>query len=168
MQARAFAVVRILIGVIFVWRGIAKLIDPSFLFGGLMLEIAEHGTPYTFYQRFVLSRFVEYHQEFFAYAVGLGGTLVWLSFVTGTMVSWAALGGALMMLNFGLATSAGNPLNMVLYSLFALLFLALGRFGVGATWGVDGWLAKRVRGGFIFFPLRLSLPRHAAAARARK
>lgn len=168
MMSRSLAVVRILIGAIFIWQGILKLTDPSFLFGGLMLEVAEYGTPYAFYQRFFLSRFVEYNQEFFAYAVALGAIAVGLSFLAGAMVSWAALGGAFMMLNFGLATSAGKPLNMVLYALVALVFLALGRFGAGATWGVDGWLAKHVREGLIFFPLRFSLPRHGAAPRARK
>jgi len=161
MLSRSLAIVRILIGVIFLWQGISKLIDPSFLFGGLALELGEHGKPYDFYQRFVLGRFVVYNQELFAYAVGIGEMLVGLSLVAGAMVSWAALGGAFLMLNFGFATSAGNPLNMVLHLLFAAAFLALGCLGAGATWGVDGWLAKHVREGLIFFPLRLSLPRHA-------
>ena len=168
MMSRAFAVVRILIGAIFIWQGILKLTDPSFLFGGLMLELAEYGAPFHFYQRFFLSRFVEYNQEFFAYAVALGAIAVGLSFLVGAMVSWAALGGALMMLNFGLATSAGKPLLMAAHALVALVFLALGRFGAGATWGMDGWLAKHVREGLIFFPLRFSLPKHAGPSPSRK
>jgi uncharacterized membrane protein YphA (DoxX/SURF4 family) len=161
MLSRALAVVRILIGGIFLWLGIRKLADPAFLFGGLMHTLAEYGTPYESYRRFFLQRFVDYNQEFFAYAVALGAILLGLSFLLGAMVSWASLGGAFLMLNFGLATSAGKPLLMALHALFALLFLALGRFGAGATWGVDGWLAQHIREGLVFFPLRLSWPRHA-------
>lgn len=158
MLARAIAIVRILIGITLLAMGIMRLMDPGFLYGGMMLELAEHGQPYAFYQRFVLGRYVMMHQELFAYALAIGEILVGLSFLTGALVSLGALGGAFLALNFGFAVSAGKPLLMAVHVLFALVFLALGRYGAGLTWGVDGWLARRINEVIILFPLRLSLP----------
>src|SRR3990172_867885 len=133
MLPRTIAILRILIGVAFLALGILQLKNPTFLYGGLLLELSEHGQPYYFYQRHFLWRFVELHQEFFAHAAAIGEILLGLSFLTGALVSLASLGGAFMMVNYGLATSAGKPLMMALHVVLALVFLTLGRFGAGLT-----------------------------------
>ena len=158
MLPRAIAIIRILIGLAFLAAGIVKLMNPAFLYGGLLLELSEHGQPYSFYQRYVVGRYVEFHQEFFAYVAAISEILLGASFVTGALVSLASLGGAILMVNFGMAISAGQPLVMALHVLLALVFLALGRYGAGLTWGVDGWLARRINEVLVLFPLRLSLP----------
>jgi len=158
MLPRAIAIVRILLGITVLALGVIRLTDPGFLYGGLMLELSEHGQPYAFYYRNVLGRYVLMHQELFAYALAIGEILVGLSFLTGALVSLGALGGAFLMLNFGFAVSAGKPALMAMHVFFALVFLALGRYGAGLTWGVDGWLARRINEVIILFPLRLSLP----------
>jgi len=158
MLPRAIAVVRILIGAAFLALGILLLTDPAFLYGGLLLRLSEHGQPYAFYNRYVLGPYVEHSQELFAYVVAASEILLGVSFVTGALVSLASLGGALLVLNFGLATAAGKPLVMAMHVLFAFAFLALGRYGAGLTWGVDGWLARRINEVIVLFPLRFSLP----------
>ena len=160
MLARVIAVVRILIGIGLLALGIMQLMNPSFLYGGLLLDLSERGRPYGLYQRYVVGRYVELHQEFFAYAVACGEILVGAGFLAGALVSLASLGGAFLLLNFGMAVSAGRPLVMALHVAGALVFLALGRFGAGLTWGVDGWLAQRINAVFILFPLRFSLPKY--------
>jgi uncharacterized membrane protein YphA (DoxX/SURF4 family) len=160
MLPRAIALIRILIGVFFLTLGIIQLMDPAFLYGGLLLRASEYGQPYVFYRRYLLGRYVEPQQEFFAYLVAGGETLLGASFLTGALVSWGALGGAFLVLNFGMAVSAGQPLLMALHLALALVFLALGRFGAGLTWGVDGWLAQRINEVYVLFPLRLSLPKY--------
>ena len=156
------AVVRLLIGGAFLWFGISKLMNPTLLYGGLMFELSNYGAPYAFYERFVLAR-VEIRQELFVYLVAAGEIMVGASFLTGALVSWAALGGAFMMLNFGMAISSGHPLTMVLHALFAAVFLAMGRMGAGLTWGLDGWLVNRVQDWVVLFPLRLSRPKQLSA-----
>ena len=168
MLPRAIAIIRILIGLAFLALGITQLMDPTFLYGGLLLEVSEHGQPYHFYRRYFVWRFVELHQEFFAHAVAIGEILLGASFVTGTLVSLASLGGAFLMVNFGLAVSAGRPLVMALHIVFALVFLALGRYGAGLSWGVDGWLARRINEVFVLFPLRFSLPGYFTSEDSRK
>lgn len=158
MKFRIIAVLRILLGAGFILLGVLKLMDTTFLYGGLLHELDRHGAPFYFYRRFVLGRFVELHQELFAHAVAIGEILLGASFLTGTLVSAASVGGAFLMLNFGLATSAGDWPRLAAHILFALLFLWMGRRGAGLTWGVDGWLVERVHEGIVLFPLRLSLP----------
>lgn len=168
MLSRVVAIIRILIGLAFLAAGIVKLMDPTLLYGGLLLELSEHGKPYYFYDRYFLGRFVMRHQELFAYAVGIGGILLGVSFLTGTLVSLAALGGAFMVVNLGLAVSAGKPLLMALHVLLALVFLVLGRYGAGLTWGGDGWLARRINEVLVLFPLRFSLPGYFTSDDPRK
>lgn len=160
MLPRLIAGVRILIGAAFVVFGILKLINSEFLYGGLLLEVSKHGEPFDFYERFVINRYVLLHQTLFAYAVACGELLVGASFLTGTLVNVGALGGAFLMVNFGLAIGGASTSQLVVHILFALAFLVLGWIGSGLKWGVDGWLAQRIHTGFVLFPFRLRAPRY--------
>lgn len=160
MMPRTIAIVRILIGIGFLALGINRLMDPAFLYGGLMSELAEHGKPYWFYENYFLDRFVELHQELFAYGAAIAAVLLGISFLSGALVSLGSVGGAAMTLSFGLATSAGGPVRMAVCGAGALVFVLLGRYGAGLTWGVDGWLAEHIHEGIVLFPLRGSLPPH--------
>jgi thiosulfate dehydrogenase [quinone] large subunit len=157
MLLRFAAAFRILIGAGFLFAGIDKLRDPSFLYGGLLLTLEQYGKPYAFYQTF-LSRYVEFHQEFFAYVAAVAEILLGVSFLAGALVSLAGLCGAVMLLNFGFAISAGAPWQMASHAGMALVLLALARAGAGLRWGVDGWLARYLHPALVLFPFRRSLP----------
>ena len=147
-----------LIGAGFIWSGASQLADPALLYGGLLHALEQYGAPFPFYRSF-LSRFVELHQELFASAVAIGELLIGAGFLTGTLVSLSALGGAFLVLNFGFATSYGDLPRLLLHFASALAFLLFGHLCAGLTWGLDGWLIRHIHEAVVLFPLRRSLPR---------
>ncbi len=154
---RITAMVRMALGGGSLFLGATHLLDSGFLYGGLMHHLAEVGRPFPFYER-ILRRFVELHQEEFAYAVAAGETLVGLSLLLGAWVSAGVLGGIFLVVNFALATTWGNwPMLLAHAGLLALL-VALGCCGAGLTWGCDGWLASRVNEKLLLFPWRRRVP----------
>jgi hypothetical protein len=150
------SVARILIGGASLYFGIRNLLDPDFLYGGILFRLSEYGDAYTFYQR-VLAR-LEFQQTMLAYAVAICQVLLGLSYMTGALVSLASLGAALLTLNLALAVSAGNLLMLAGLLLCAVVFLVMGWAGAGLHWGVDGWLVRRVNERLVLLPLRLHLP----------
>lgn len=155
---RALAVLRILAGAGITAAGLTKLLDPAFLYGGLLHTLGEYGRAYPFYQDWMLNRYVEWNQTLFAYAVGIGELLVGVCLLLGLLVSLASLGGIFLMINFTLAISAGNPVSLVVHLVFVSLFVVLGRAAAGLTWGLDALLVRRINEALILFPFRLSLP----------
>lgn len=154
------ALLRVLTGGLFLIAGVSKLLDPGFLFGGLLHELHAIGQSFDFYQEYVLSRYVELHQELFAYAVAIGELLVGTSLLTGALVSLGALGGCFLLLNFAFATTAGNPLGLTLHVLFMAFLVFLGVAGAGVSWGLDGWLVRYINEAIVLFPFRRTLPRY--------
>jgi uncharacterized membrane protein YphA (DoxX/SURF4 family) len=154
---RITAILRISIGAGFLWSGASLLRDSALLYGGLLNALEQYGKPFPFYESF-LSRFVELHQEFFAFGVAVGELLIGISFLTGALVSLSALAGAILVLNFAFATSYGDLPRMLLNLASALAFLLFGRLGAGLTWGLDGWLVRHIHEAIVLFPLRRSLP----------
>jgi uncharacterized membrane protein YphA (DoxX/SURF4 family) len=155
---RALAVLRILAGAGMMAAGLTKLLDPAFLYGGILHTLGEYGRAYPFYQDWMLNRYVEWNQTLFAYAVGVGELLVGVCLLLGLLVSLASLGGIFLMINFALATSAGNPVALVLHLVSIGVFILLGRAAAGVTWGLDGLLVRRLNEALVLFPFRLSLP----------
>jgi uncharacterized membrane protein YphA (DoxX/SURF4 family) len=151
---------RVLAGGFFLFAGVNKLLDPSFLFGGLLHELRAIGQPFDFYQEYVLSRYVELHQELFAYAAAIGEVLVGTSLLAGALVSLGALGGCFLLLNFAFATTAGHLLGLLLHIFFMALLVFLGVAGAGVPWGVDGWLVRYINEAVVLFPFRRTLPRY--------
>lgn len=151
------AVLRILVGLGFLLAGISKLLDDDLIFGGLMQHLENYGRAFPLYQRF-LTRFVEPNQEKFVYAVATVEILLGACLVTGTLVSLAAMAGAFLVMNYGLAISYGNIPAMAMHLLAIGVLFWLGRKGAGLTWGVDGWLVQRVNEAVVLFPLRTTLP----------
>lgn len=155
---RLLAILRMLVGAGMTAAGLSKLLDPAFLYGGMLHQLAEYGSPYPFYRDWVIHRYVEWNQTLFAYAVAIGELLVGLCLLLGLLVSLASLGGIFLMVNFTLAVSAGNPVALALHVAFIGVLVLLGRAGAGLTWGVDGWLVEHVNEAVVLFPFRLSLP----------
>ncbi len=164
------AILRIILGAGLVAAGLMKLRDPGFLYGGLLHRLSDFGPPFAWYGDYILLRIVEPHMELFAYAVPLVEIAAGLSFLLGFLVSWAASGTALLILNIGLATGRNEFWILPLHAALAFLFLMLGRAGAGLTWGLDGLLANRLPPPLLLFPLRRRLPEefrrtHDASAR---
>ena len=154
--ARVLAVVRILIGVGLVWLGVRLLMDHSFLFGGLLERLMATGGPVRYYFRMYL--LIERHETAFAYLSASASICAGVSFITGTLISLTSLGAAALVMNYALASSSGNWLHFLPLLAVALALLLLGRLGAGCTWGVDGWLIRRVKDWIVLFPLRLKAP----------
>lgn len=154
---RPLAVARILLGVLFMVKGAAKLGNLDFIYGGLMMALEEAGRPFPFYEG-VLVNFVDMHQTFFTYAVVLGQLLLGLSYASGAFVSLSSAVGAFMLLNIALATSYGAPGRMLTYLAGAVALLVMGRMGTGLTWGLDRWMVKRSRSALVLLPLRTKVP----------
>ncbi len=151
------SVLRILIGAGFVAVGLVKLLDPSFLYGGLTHKLSDFGNSFPWYHEFVLLR-VERNLDLFAYLVPSAEIAAGLSFIFGAFVSWSSCGAAFLLVNIGLAIGADNYLLLPLHLAMALLLIVLGRAGAGLTWGLDGWLVQRMPPALVLFPLRRRLP----------
>ncbi|MCL6567181.1 MAG: DoxX family membrane protein [Acidobacteriia bacterium] len=151
---------RILLGGWMLYAGLAKLLDPGFLYGGLLHRLSELGRPFGFYDHYILSRYVNLHEELFAYAVSIGEILVGVSLVSGALVSLGVLGGCFLMLNFALATGAGDPATLLLHGVLTGVFIFLGVVGAGVWWGVDGWLTRYINEAVVLFPFRRTLPNY--------
>lgn len=154
--ARVLAVVRILVGVGFVWVGVSLLLDQEFLYGGLLEHLTATGGPVRIYWRMYL--FIERHETAFAFLSASASICAGVFFITGTLISLTSLGASALVLNYALASSSGNwPRFLTLLATTGVLLL-LGRLAVGLTWGVDGWLIERLKDWLVLFPLRLKAP----------
>ncbi|MBI3662053.1 MAG: hypothetical protein HY234_03260 [Acidobacteria bacterium] len=156
-RARVIAGVRILIGIGFLWTGIRMLMNHDLLFGGLLHRLSETGGPVRFYRENFL-RYIERYETAVVYLSAAANIGAGFFFLTGTLISLTSLGAAALVLNYGLASSAGNWPRMLAHVVAALLLVALGWLGAGLTWGVDGWLIQRFQDWLVLFPLRRKAP----------
>jgi len=152
------AILRMALGALFFTAGLVKLLDPGFIYGGLLHTLSDFGPAFPFYREYVLLRLVEPHLEIFAYAVPLSEIALGISFILGCLVSWAAAGGAFLLLNIGLAIGYGQYWVLPLHAAGALLLIAMGRATPGLTWGLDAVLVKRFPASLVLFPLRKHIP----------
>jgi uncharacterized membrane protein YphA (DoxX/SURF4 family) len=157
ISGRIFAMIRILVGLCFIWIGVSILTDEDLLFGGLLRRLNDTGGPVRVYRSVVLP-FIERHETSLTHAVGIGNIVVGLFYVTGTLISLTSLAAAFLVANYGLASSSTNRPRMAIFALVTLLLLMLGRAAPGLTWGVDGWLIRRFHDWLVLFPLRRKAP----------
>jgi len=163
---RALAVVRILIGIGFVWLGVSLLLNQNFLYGGLIERLLATGGPVRPYLRFYL--FIERHETAVACLSASASICAGVFFITGTLISLTSLGAAALVMNYALASSSGNWPHFLALLAAALILLLLGRLGAGCTWGVDGWLIKRFKDWMVLFPLRWRAPGAKVATPPRR
>jgi uncharacterized membrane protein YphA (DoxX/SURF4 family) len=154
--ARVLAVVRILIGVGFVWLGVSLLMNHNFLYGGLLEHLAATGGPVRGYWR--IFPYIERYETTLAYFYAAASICAGVFFVTGTLISLTSLGASALVLNYALASSSGNWPRFLTLLAAAGVLLLLGRLAVGLTWGVDGWLIERFKDWLVLFPLRRKAP----------
>ena len=144
-SSTAMAVVRIVVGLMFIMFAQYKLFGPEFAHGGYEKYVNGyvHDTALPAYKPFL--RATLHYPVFSGYAVGAAEMLIGLSMVLGFWVRRFAIVGGLFMLNLLLSTwnlPAGTPFwryfgnqldNISLFFLFLLFFV----HGAGETLGLD-------------------------------
>lgn len=109
--------------------------------------------PLLFYKQF-LEGTVLSHSELFATLTAWGETVVGLGLTLGLLTGAAALMGAFMVANYGLATQWMSPGQQGFHMLLFILMLAFYFSRAGRTWGLDAWLAaNRPRSWLVRRPL---------------
>ena len=152
MKRRILALLRILIGLLLVDIAYKKWVDPSFFqTEGFIAELVRHGTAFPFYQG-LLESYVFPHARTFAILAALGESVVGLSLLFGAFTNAISIVGALMIVNFCLATCYGRPASLIGHIVFIGLIGLFGVFSAGSTWGVDAVLARVMSSRLVFFP----------------
>ncbi len=146
-----------LVGGVFAAAGLSKLTDSTLLYGGVMRRLEEAGAAFPFYEGF-LTRRIEPNQELVIFLVAGCEILIGLSFLSGGFVSYGAVAGGVLLVNYALATAYGDMLRLMLLSYGVLALLLLGRGAAGLTWGADKRLVELLPRWLVLFPLRISLP----------
>lgn len=154
--ARALAVIRILIGIGFLWLGVSMLLSHEFLFGGLLERLTSTGGPVRYYRQIL--PYVERYETFLAHFSGIVSIVTGVFYITGTLISLTSFVAFAMVLNLALASSSGNWPRFLTLIAASLALLLIGRMGAGLTWGVDAWLIHRFKDWIVLFPLRLKAP----------
>jgi uncharacterized membrane protein YphA (DoxX/SURF4 family) len=154
--SRWLALLRVVVGLYFfkaLWTKLTIIFAGGFLPLPLVSErwieampkiVAKQASenPLLFYKTF-LEGSVLPNAAVFAQLTAWGETLVGFGLTFGLITGLAALGGLLLVVNYGLATQwmSSNQLgfHLVLATCMMVFFLAR----AGRAWGLDGWLAWR-------------------------
>lgn len=138
--------IRIFVGRVWFGSGLGKITDPAWTETGEALHgfwrgavaVNEKGQgkiTYDWYRTFLLFMDNQHWYGWFAKLIVAGELLVGIALLAGGLVGVAALGGALLNINYGLAGSASaNPILMMLGVALILAWRTAG------YWGVDRWL----------------------------
>lgn len=167
--------VRIAVGVMFLFFAQYKLMHTAFAHGGYegwVRPWAEHSSLY-FYRPFL--NFTLRHQVIFAYATGVVELLIGLSMVLGWWVRAFSVVGALFMLNLVFATwylppgseywkYLGSELDHIPLLLLFILFIA---HNAGQSLGLDSWVSWPRRKESPVIPDRAAVPVSAEADKSR-
>jgi uncharacterized membrane protein YphA (DoxX/SURF4 family) len=146
---RVLALVRIAVGVIFLFFAEYKIVGSEFVHGGFQKYVGNYVDQHQVvnWLRPTLTRYVLPHPYLWARVVAWSEALIGISLVLGLWVSLASLGGTIYMLALALCTwfapgrgvpywrYLGNNLDHIPLLMLFLIFLA---FSAGTTWGMDG------------------------------
>jgi len=153
---RVLVLVRVVVGVIFLFFAEYKIVGSEFVHGGFQRYIGTYVDQHQVvgWLRPILTRYVLPHPFVWARIVAWGELLIGISLVLGWWVRLSSLFGILYMLALTLATwfapghngpywrYLGNNLDHIpLLMLFVIFFV----FRAGGTWGLDGGGVKLPR-----------------------
>jgi uncharacterized membrane protein YphA (DoxX/SURF4 family) len=118
------ALVRVVIGIIFILFGEYKIAGPEFAHGGIQKYLSGFldGNMAVHWYRPFLEKVVMPHATAFGYLFGAGELMVGIALITGVMVRPAAVGGAFMMLNLLLSEWNGVGANARIWQYFGAQF----------------------------------------------
>lgn len=145
---RVLAVVRMAVGIIFLFFAEYKIVGSEFVHGGFQKYVGTYVDQHQVvsWLRPTLTRYVLPHPFLWARIVAWSELLIGVSLVLGLWVRLGSLGGAVYMLALTFSTwfapghSAapwrylGNNLDHILLLMLFLIFMA---FGAGHSWGFD-------------------------------
>jgi len=146
---RVLALVRIAVGVIFLFFAEYKIVGSEFVHGGFQKYMSSYVDQHQVvnWLRPTLTHYVLPHPYLWARVVAWSELLIGISLLTGWWVRLSSLGGVIYMLALTCSTwygaghgvpfwrYLGNNLDHIPLLMLFLIFLA---FGAGDTWGVDG------------------------------
>lgn len=139
--------VRLFIGLGWLRAGVEKLVDPGWLDGSSLAaflhgQLASGQVVFPVYEQLISSAFLP-HVQLLSWIVLFGQLLAGLAIMAGFLTNAALLGGLFMNLNFLLA-GVPNPSAFYLVIQLALLLAHS-----GAVFGVDAWLGRSHRLGWL-------------------
>jgi uncharacterized membrane protein YphA (DoxX/SURF4 family) len=146
---RVLALVRIAVGIMFLFFAEYKIVGSEFVHAGFQKYIGEYvnQNQVVNWLRPTLTRYVLPHPFLWARIVAWSELLIAISMISGFWVRLASFGGIVYMLALTLSTwyapghgappwrYIGNNLDHIPLLMLFLIFLA---FGAGQTWGLDG------------------------------
>ena len=137
---------RIVMGWVLFQGGIVKVLDPEWTAAGFLQFAIPEGNPFTATFAALAGN------PAIDFLVMWGLTLTGLGLIFGALTRWNAFWGAVMMLMFWAASLYGGLTEFLPlehgwvvddHLLYAGLLFAIGAFGAGRVFGVDGWLENR-------------------------
>jgi len=148
---RVLALVRVAVGVMFLFFAEYKIVGSEFVHGGFQKYISSYVDQHqaVSWVQTMLTRWVIPHPFLWARIVAWSELLIGLSLVLGWFVRLSSLGGLVFMLAMTFSTwyapGHGAPMWRYLganldHVPLAMLFLIFLAFNAGKTWGVDGGL----------------------------
>jgi thiosulfate dehydrogenase (quinone) large subunit len=104
--------------------------------------------PLGFYKHFLESTVLP-NSSVFAQLTAWGETVAGLGITLGLLTGLASLVGLVLVVNYGLATQWMSPGQQGFHLMLFFLMLAFFFARAGRTWGLDGWLARRLPGSLL-------------------
>lgn len=133
----AVLTLRAVMGWVFFYGGITKVLDPGWSAEGYLLHAVPEANPFGSVWATMAADWLWLIDPLNAW----GLTLIGVALLAGAAVRFAAFWGSVVML-FYWASSLPLENSIVIDShiVYALLLFGLGAFGAGRVFGVDGWL----------------------------
>ncbi|MCL5007032.1 MAG: DoxX family protein [Patescibacteria group bacterium] len=143
-QEASIFVLRVLLGWLFFYAGITKVLNASWSAAGFLESAKTFGGFYAFLTHPLLIGLINVFNEW-------GLTLLGLSLIFGFWIKWSApLGAALMLLYYFASNSLPIVPNGFLidqHIIYAAVLVVCYFFRAGEFWGIDGWrTAKSLTG----------------------
>ncbi len=125
---------RVIMGWVFFYAGITKVLDPAWSAKGFLLNAIPEGNPFTGLWAMLANDWLWLIDPLNAW----GLTLVGLALMFGAFVRWSAFWGAVMMLFYWAASlPLAHGILIDDHIVYALLLFGLGAFGAGRILGLD-------------------------------
>jgi thiosulfate dehydrogenase [quinone] large subunit len=133
---------RLSLGWVFLYAGLSQLFDSSFTAAGFL---GATKTFHPFFAWFATPAMIPYTN----FMVTWGHTLIGLSLLSGLLVRYSAVAGAMLLGVYYFAHMdfpyVDGPVNFIMdyHLVYIVALIALAAVRAGEIWGLDGWRMKR-------------------------